>query len=92
MIPRSKVQSGDLQGDVVNTMLKDVDCDGGVARLVEPLYGFTEVGVQILTGNSSASYKREYGELIRMVMSHVDDFNVSGPSKFVDDTTYLFKG
>ena len=56
------------------------------------MYGFTEVGVQVLTGDSSASYKREYGELVGVVMSHVDDFNVSGHSKFVDDTTDLIKG
>ena len=105
-ITAAYLQSDDLEKDVFIKMPKDMNCEGKVARLVKPLYGLTDSGrrffctmrqillvggFQVLTGDSSTYYKRENGELVGMVITHVDDFNVGGTSKFVDETTDLIK-
>ena len=93
------LQSRDLDRDVFVEPPKDLKKEGVVWKLKKPLYGlddasrkfwlrvkeiFKKEGLMNVTGDEAFYFCHENGRLVGMILTHVDDFNISGTRQFVD--------
>ena len=75
-------------------------------KLKKPLYGlddasrkfwlrmrelFGNMGLKTVTGDEAFYYRQKDGQLEGMILSHVDDFNMAGKEKFLDEIRSMLK-
>ena len=87
-------------------VLKDICEEGKVWKLKKPLHGLSDVGRRFwisfkkwielngyerLRGDSAVYYKRKNGELIGIILLHMDDVIIGRPNKLVGETTEMIK-
>ena len=92
------LQSKELQRDVFVVPPKDLAEVGILWKLKKPLYGlndalrrfwlrvkkiFEEENMKTLPGDEAFYYKNIDGELIGMIITHVDDFQIAGTYSFI---------
>ena len=93
------LQSKELTREVFVVPPKDVAKEGRLWKLKKPLYGLNDAsrrfwlrvkevfetnGMKILPGDEAFYYKNVDGQLLGMVITHVDDFQIAGKSDFID--------
>ena len=103
-ISAAYLQSDELNRDVFLEVPKDIREDGTVWKLNKPLYGLTDAGRKFwisfkkwiekngyerMNGDNAFYYKRVEGELVGMILLHVDDVIIAGNTEFVDETTRM---
>ena len=87
---------------------RDVKKEGKLWMLKKPLYGlndasrkcwlkvrevFRDIGMKRLDGDKAFYYKNyEKGDLEGIILSHVDDFNLAGKGKFINEVMEKIKG
>ena len=96
------LQAEALNREVFIRPPKDVSKDGKVWKLLKPIYGledasrkfwltvrriFRDEGLVPITGDEAFYIKRENDNLVGCVITHVDDFLISGTPKFITDVT-----
>ena len=100
------LQAEPLKREVFIQPPKDISQEGKIWRLLKPIYGlddasrrfwltvkriFKEEGMSNLTGDEAFYHKREGESLIGIVLTHLDDFLVSGTAQFIDSLTERIK-
>ena len=93
------LQSNDLDREVYVYPPADVKTRGKIWKLVKPLYGlmdasrkfwlrmkqiFKEHGLKTIKGDEAFYYEFIDGKLVGMILTHVDDFSMSGTKEFLD--------
>ena len=93
------LQSKELNREVYVVPPKDIAKHGLLWKLKKPLYGlndasrrfwlrvkevFMQENLKTLPGDEAFYFKNENGNLIGMIITHVDDFQIAGNSYFVD--------
>ena len=100
------LQSNILNRHVFVEPPKDLKKENIVWKLRKPLYGlddasrkfwlriqqiFKEEGLKNVNGDEAYYYQRSNGNLIGMILTHVDDFSIAGTEEFVKKVTDLCK-
>ena len=93
------LQSRKLDRDVFMKPPPDIRKEGVIWRLKKPLYGiddasqkfwlrvkevFKEIGLKVMEEDEAFYYQHKDGELKGVVITHVDDFSLTGTAEFVD--------
>ena len=97
------LQAKQLDREMFMQPPKDIKKEGYIWRLKKPLYGlndaswmfwlrvkkiFNEIGLRKLDGDEAVYYMmNEHGNWEGMVLTHVDDFDLAGTTKFVYKVT-----
>ena len=100
------LQSKELDRDVFLEPPKDLKNRGMIWRLKKPLYGlddasrkfwirvkeiFHSEGLQNIVGDEAFYFKHQNGQLVGMILTHVDDFSMAGTPDFLRGLTDTIK-
>ena len=85
---------------------KDLKQENKIWKFKKPLYGlddasrkfwlrmkelFGSMGLKTVKGDKAFYYRHKDGQLEGMILSHVDDFNMAGTKKFLEDIRTMLK-
>merc|ERR1712112_811995 len=100
-------QAKTLDREVFVRPPRDIEKEGKVWKLLKPLYGLDDasrkfylkvketlqkMGLKTLPGDDAVYYEHKNGELIGLILSHVDDFTIAGIPEFVERIVTGIKG
>ena len=100
------LQSKELDRDVFLEPPKDLKNPGMIWKLKKPLYGLDDAsrkfwicvkeifhteGLQNITGDEAFYFQHQNGQLVGMILTHVDDFSMAGTSEFLSRITKSIK-
>merc|ERR1712112_399306 len=101
------LQAKALDREVFVRPPKDIENEGKIWKLLKPLYGLDDasrkfylkvketlqkMGLKTLPGDDAVYYEHKNGELIGLILSHVDDFTIAGIPEFVERIVAGIKG
>merc|ERR1711873_382510 len=92
------LQAKKLDREVFVEPPSDIKKEGVIWKLLKPLYGLDDtsrkfylkvkemlqkLGLKTLPGDDAVYYKHKNGNLIGLILSHIDDFTIAGTLEFV---------